>query len=290
MGYSSRYHVASLTAVFVALAIGILIGAALGSDVLEGTAKDLEKSLSEDLDQARAELADAEQELAAQQDLAQRLFPAVVGGRLQDRQVALIGLGDLDPALIDDVKEALGPSGATLAEVAAVRLPPETGAVVDALRGSGRRTVPRGEALAQAARRAGALLAGEGGGLDKVREALLTIYQGSPAGIDAVIVARSRPDDLSPREASDATTLEDGMLEGIAATGVPVAGVERSGDEPSSVAFFDARARATVDSIDLLSGQVALVLALAGAEGNFGVKDAADSLLPDLLVPERGGP
>ncbi|MFM8889740.1 MAG: copper transporter, partial [Solirubrobacterales bacterium] len=32
MGYSSRYHIASLTAVFIALAIGILIGSEVGGD------------------------------------------------------------------------------------------------------------------------------------------------------------------------------------------------------------------------------------------------------------------
>ena len=37
-----------------------------------------------------------------------------------------------------------------------------------------------------------------------------------------------------------------------------------------------------------ISGRVALVYALTGAaSGNFGVKDTADSLLPDLLTPDE---
>jgi hypothetical protein len=35
---------------------------------------------------------------------------------------------------------------------------------------------------------------------------------------------------------------------------------------------------------------VATVFALLGAEGNFGVKDSADRLLPDLLTPAPRGP
>ena len=45
MGYSGRYHAASLAAVFLALAIGILIGVGLGDDVVSSAAEDLEASL-----------------------------------------------------------------------------------------------------------------------------------------------------------------------------------------------------------------------------------------------------
>ena len=41
---------------------------------------------------------------------------------------------------------------------------------------------------------------------------------------------------------------------------------------------------------DVVSGQVAMVFALLGAEGSFGVKDTADRLLPDLLTPSPGLP
>ena len=46
---------------------------------------------------------------------------------------------------------------------------------------------------------------------------------------------------------------------------------------------------ATVDNVEQAPGQVALVFALLGADGDFGVKEDADSLLPDLL-PERPDP
>ncbi len=66
---------------------------------------------------------------------------------------------------------------------------------------------------------------------------------------------------------------------------VRVVGAEREDTDPSSIEFFDEQGLATVDSIDQLPGKVALVLALDGADGNFGVKDTADSLLPDLIEP-----
>jgi hypothetical protein len=40
-----------------------------------------------------------------------------------------------------------------------------------------------------------------------------------------------------------------------------------------------------VDSVDLVSGRVALVYALNGSEGNYGFKATADRLLPALRHP-----
>ena len=53
MGYSPRYHAASLAAVFLALAIGILIGYEFGGDVVSSTRKSLETSLLGNLSDAR---------------------------------------------------------------------------------------------------------------------------------------------------------------------------------------------------------------------------------------------
>ena len=55
MGYSARYHATSLIAVFLALAIGILIGAEFGGDALTNTRKNLEHSLVGNLQDARSQ-------------------------------------------------------------------------------------------------------------------------------------------------------------------------------------------------------------------------------------------
>ena len=70
----------------------------------------------------------------------------------------------------------------------------------------------------------------------------------------------------------------------MAESGVTAVAVERSDASESAIPFFAPFGIATVDSIDLISGKVALVFALLGAEGSFGIKDSANSLLPELLV------
>jgi hypothetical protein len=63
--------------------------------------------------------------------------------------------------------------------------------------------------------------------------------------------------------------------------------VERSGAAESQVGFFAPFGVTTVDSVDLTSGQVALVFGLLGAKGNYGIKSTANSLLPELLEPSQ---
>src|SRR5687767_612170 len=95
MGYSSRYHAASLAAVFLALAIGILIGVGFGDDVVSGTARSLEESLKTDLEDARAQADELEAELGAEREFSEAAYPALVDGRLREDNVGLVAIGGL---------------------------------------------------------------------------------------------------------------------------------------------------------------------------------------------------
>ncbi len=69
----------------------------------------------------------------------------------------------------------------------------------------------------------------------------------------------------------------------MAAVGVPTVGVELTGTEPSQVPWYESRNLSSVDDLDAPAGQAALVYALAGAHGAYGVKPTADSLLPSAV-------
>ncbi len=75
MGFSARYHAASLAAVFLALAIGILIGSQIGGDVLNSTREDLESSLTSDLNDARSEIDDLNQQLDRSDEFGNSVYP-----------------------------------------------------------------------------------------------------------------------------------------------------------------------------------------------------------------------
>lgn len=292
MGYSGRYHAASLAAVFLALAVGILIGVGFGSDLVTGTADDLEESLQADIEAKNEQIDKLEGDLADEREFASAIAPAVVEDRLRDRDVAVVAFGGLDDGLAENVREAVEPAGASVREIAVVREPPDTVAIEEALPRRRNRAETREEQLTRAATLAGNALIRGDVRFDALRAALFSRYSGDPGGLDAVVIVRQQPGDMSDREADEARLLEDGVIDGMQTAlaefpgvePITIVGAERADADPSSVEFFASRGAASVDNVDQLSGQVALVYTLDGAEGEFGVKETADALLPDLLA------
>jgi hypothetical protein len=290
MGYSARYHAASLAAVFIALAVGILIGVGFGSDVVNGTADSLENSLRSDLDEKTQQVEDLQRELSGEREFEQTIFPTVVSDHLRGERIAVIGLGGLGPDVASDVEAALEPAGATTGEIAVVDEPPSMSELASATSGRRSKRLAKGDldALDAFAYQAGRTLAFGGPRLDDLRGTLLGRYSGRAQGIDALIVVRQSPDGLDPDDADATDHLERGIIAGLLSTSLPIVGVEQTATDPSTVGFFSSAGASTVDDVDRTAGKVALVYALAGASGHFGVKDSADSLLPDLLTPAAG--
>ncbi len=292
MGYSGRYHAASLAAVFLALAVGILIGVGFGSDLVTGTADDLEQSLQSDIEAKNEQIDDLESQLAEEREFSSAVAPAVVEDRLRERDVAVVAFGELDEDLSDNVREAIEPAGATVREIAVVREPPDAAAVEEGLPRRRNRGETREEQLTRAATLAGEALIRGGDRFEALRTALFSRYSGDPGGLDGVVIVRQQPEDMSERETADSSLIEDGMIDGMqnalaefpGLEPIAIVGAERTDTDPSSIDFFADHGAASVDNVDQLSGQVALVYALAGAEGEFGVKETADALLPDLLA------
>ncbi|MGH2922810.1 MAG: copper transporter [Solirubrobacterales bacterium] len=290
MGYSARYHAASLAAVFLALAVGILIGAGLGDNLLSDTEENLRESLEGDIEDARGEADDLRADLSRERAFADRAYPALVGDTLAGRRIGVVAFGDLSDAVSADIEDALEPSGAELASVVVLRVPPDLGRIASDL---GRRSEPLEQdpdELEPVAEALGTdLVVGSGKRLDRLRDAVFTRSSGEGGRVGGVVVVRGPRGDLEGDEAAATRGLEVGSVSGAAATGVPVVAVERSDAEESSIPFFAPLEVATVDSVDLTSGRTALVFTLLGAEGNFGIKETANTLLPELLGPAGTG-
>lgn len=288
MGYSARYHATSLIAVFIALAIGILIGAALGGDVVDSTRKDLERSLTGNLEDARSRADQLAGELGRANEFGESVFPVLVEHRLLGRRIAVLALGGLPDDVFGSIEEALGPTGARLVGVGVVREPVD----LRALSGDLARTrfadiAADPDTQTDFGVGIGRQLVLGGTLVDRVRSQLFSRASGNFGALDGVIVVRSQPQDMGPVQRAAAGRIESGLASGVSAARTPTVGVESSDAEVSSVSFFQASDLSSVDDVDLVAGRLAMVLALRGAEGSFGVKPGADQLLPDLLVQNR---
>jgi hypothetical protein len=286
MGYSARYHATSLVAVFLALAIGILIGAEFGGDALTNTRKDLEQSLTGNLQDARSRADELNGKLARSDEFADRVYPALVRNRLAGRRIGVVALGDLPGGTSSAIEDALGPTGTRLVGIGVVREPVDLRALSTDLaktRFADIRTNP--ETLAAFGTGAGRQLVRGGTLLELVRSQLFSRASGNFGALDGVIVVRQPPEEMGPVQRATTSELESALMNGITGTRTPAVGVETSTAEPSSISFFGANDLSSADDVDMTAGQVATVFALLGAEGSFGVKGSADRLLPDLLPP-----
>lgn len=285
MGYSARYHATSLIAVFIALAIGILIGAEFGGDALTNTRRDLERSLVGNLQDARSQVNDLNGDLNKSNEFAQRVYPVLTRDRLEGRRFAILALGGLPSDITGEVEEALAPTGGRLVGVGVVREPVDVNGLAEDLaktRFADLRTNP--DALDELGTGLGRQLMLGGTLPEVVRGHLFSRASGSFGGLDGVIVVRDQPEEMGQVQDAKTDEFEEALASGITATRVPAVGVETSTDDTSNVSFFQSNGMASVDDVDLTAGQLAMVFALLGADGSFGVKGSADQLLPDLLA------
>jgi hypothetical protein len=288
MGYSGRYHATSLIAVFLALAVGILIGAEFGGDALTSTRKNLEASLVNNLQDARSKSDELNGQLGRSNEFADRVYPVLTRERLQGKRIAIVALGGLPSEDTNAVEDALGPTGAKLVGVGVVREPVD----LDGLAGDLSKTRfadirDNPDTLTALGVGVGRQLVRGGTLPEVVRGQLFSRASGSFGALDGVIVVRNQPQDLGPVQRTTAGTLESALLSGITATRTPATGVETSTAEPSSISFFQGNDLSSVDDVEMTAGQLALVFTMLGAEGSFGVKGSADRLLPDLLTQGR---
>jgi hypothetical protein len=284
MGYSARYHATSLLAVFLALAIGILIGAEFGGAALNNTRKDLERSLIGNLQDARSRSDQLSGELGRANGFAERVYPVLVHDRLAGKRIAILALGGLPGNVSSAIETALGPTGARLVAVGVVREPVDMRSLAGDLAKTRFADIRRNpETVTAFGSGIGRQLVRGGTLLELVRSSFFSRASGNFGGLDGVIVIRDQPEGMGPVQRAVAGRLEAALMRGITATRSPAVGVETSTLQPSSVPFFQGNALSSVDDVDMVAGRVAMVFAMLGADGSFGIKGSANGLLPDLL-------
>lgn len=293
--FDLRYHVASLTAVFVALVIGILVGVGLSG---KGFVNDAERdnltsqisALQQEVDSAEGSLESATRIEEALRRLADETYPTVVPGRLEGKKVAVLFVGPVDAGTAFSVRRAIVDAGGTVTRTRSVRVPLDTKRVQEILKrqpafrqiqGVGK-LGDLGEVLGTE------FVVGDVTPLwDALDETLVLERKGlmtPPA--DAVVVVRTAEPQRGPSK-----TFLAGVYSGLARTSTAAVGVDSSGTGASAIPAFALAGLSTVDSVDTSAGRLALALVLGGAApGNYGVKEpAADGILPPITpAPQQG--
>jgi hypothetical protein len=118
--------------------------------------------------------------------------------------------------------------------------------------------------------------------LSRVRNRLLSAFDGQLGRLQGVVVMRSEPTGMTTQQTQALAGFQSGLIDGVTAVGVPTVGVELTSTEPSQVPWYQSQDIASVDNLETTAGQAALIYALAGSHGAYGTKPTADSLLPNV--------
>ncbi|MBL7261540.1 copper transporter [Paractinoplanes lichenicola] len=108
-----RYHVVSLTAVFLALAIGLVVGTAALNGPVADNLKSQITALNKDLSNKRDEINQYREEINRSQEFATEIAPALLDGKLAGRKLAVVALPGTDQ-YADKVIQMLAITGVTV--------------------------------------------------------------------------------------------------------------------------------------------------------------------------------
>ena len=115
-----RYHIVSIVSIFLALAVGIVLGAGPLKGEIGSTLQNEVAGLRDDKTQLNDQLDAAQADAEARDAYLDAVSGRVLAGALRDRSVALVVLPGADASVSESVVEALGSAGARLASTTSV--------------------------------------------------------------------------------------------------------------------------------------------------------------------------
>ncbi len=283
--FDFRYHALSLAAVLFALAVGILIGVAIGDSNLVSSAQNgIVKNLRAEVSDSQQDLEQVKTHLSEQETLAVDLWPFAVHDLLAGKNIGLVFLGDSSDQIDSLVRSGVAEAGGNVKAVVAVREPLDAAGIAAQATGYRYTALASDPSLTKEfGVRIGTQLVSSGQLLERVHTNLLSSYDGELGKLEGLVIVRSDPANMSEQDAKRTSEFNAGLIEGVVAAGVPVVGVELRSTEPSQIPWYKAENLASVDDLDTVAGRAALALALSGDHGAYGVKSTADALLPPVV-------
>jgi hypothetical protein len=299
---SFRYHLVSIVSVFLALALGVLVGTTV---VNQGVIDDLNNRTNSAVKRAKdleAQVGDLQGQLKEWNSFATAVEPLLVEGQLTGTEVVLVTQEGVDPADLERVRRALEDAGgkvvAELVITKRMALTDEAARVELAeLVGSFQSTDPVGLAEAAAQRLASRLTAGPGSPdadlIDRLRTAGFLVMRGggTPEDIGATFQSVVLLAGGSDARVVDPARFLQPLATSLVESSRPLVAAETTQTALPFVPLIRNDGAldgdlVTVDNADQIPGRVAIVfglrdlLASPGQGGDYGVKDGASGILP----------
>ncbi len=310
-----RYHLVSLVSVFMALAIGVVLGAGPLKESIGDTLTSQVQGLREDKDALQQAVDNRDAALVQRDEAITSLGSSVSAGALTDRSIAVVTLPGTVLADVEALVAQLTEAGATVTSTVAVQPswsePEQEAARTELADGllqylSGGETADLEPPEQLAALLSRAMLSSAGDERDEdgqtvldalVGDELVTVDEEQPRRADlAVIVTGAAADAAGAgtdewREAETASTLALAIAADEASDGSLVTGPSSSAIDDGVIAAVRGDADvsgavSTVDGLDAPMGRLGVVLGLVeqsgGGVGQYGVGPDASGVLPPV--------
>jgi hypothetical protein len=299
---SFRYHLVSIVSVFLALALGVLVGTTV---VNQGVIDELNNRTNSAVKRAKdleTQVGDLQGQVEEWSSFATAVEPLLVEGQLTGTEIVLVTQEGVDPSDLERVRRALENAGAkVVAELVITRrmaLTDQAARVELAeLVGSFQSTDPVGLAETAAQRLASRLTAGpispDADVIDRLRTAGFLVIRGggTPEDIGATFQSVVLLAGGSDQRVVDPARFLQPLATSLVESSRPLVAAETTQSALPFVTLIRNDGAldgdlVTVDNADQIPGRVAIVfglrdlLASPGQGGDYGVKDGASGILP----------
>lgn len=313
-----KFYVLTVVSIFLALAIGIFIGFMFDAqEILISQKEDIASQLEERLDDLKSENEIIKTEISTVSDENARLhefnrmvYEEIIRDKLNGLRIAIIETND--DYIYTSLKQTLEISGAEISSIVTIKdnlLSSEEDLeiiykninvdediddnvlelTIEQIMGA----VISGESneMIQRLNNEGMIFVSEG--LNSTEIIKESNNQDNVENIDNDDIVEASNDNLdaidyiiitggSKNEISDRFHILDEEIISVAKkANVPIIGVEKQSVKYSYIEKYKDNRISTVDNVDTIIGKVALILAMDGRPGNYGVKPSSESLVPE---------
>jgi len=279
--FDVRYHLVSLVAVFLALALGILMGSVIaGRGTLVERQNALIEGIQADVNRIQKENKGLHEELKNSENLKTVLFTALIKEQLNQRKIAIFSTTSVPKKIQKSLSDLINQAGG---QAVFIFLSPD-------LQKNSSKSLKKLKSFFPEDISSENL---KGKILGKI--ASETVNFSDPNFLKALLdlkMIQSSEDSLQAEaivlfaggdEKSEVfSEIHLPFIQEFQKLGMAVVGIEDSGAKISHMTFYQEAGISTVDNIDTTTGQIALVYVFNGRTGSFGAKPSAQSLLPPL--------
>lgn len=291
-----KYYVVTVASIFLALGVGIFMGFMLDAQGLVSSQKDeIVTQLEAKFDELKQESENTKQDMELVKTKNEQIntflqdaYPILVKEALAGRNIALVGVnGDYN---YSDLAEGLELAGAKVGSVTSVK--ESIAEDEEAIRAVYKEIVGvdfEGELCEMIASELVLTLSrGEKSEVLErlVQEGYVAMSGSYEVAVDSIVLTGG-----SKAENEQSAKLSKSLVDKTKEMGKTVVGVERSDVEISQIEDYKSYRISSVDNVETALGKTSLTLVLRGTSGNYGVKETATGVYPELdsLMENQGG-